>query len=165
MSERRSCLGNVAMPELLTSITTSPSRCLGTDRSTTSAARSLIMTSGVMKFLPRPWVLARGTRDACSMRRHATNSRFKDPHPWMNSACSVASRRSSSCRQGEWDTRWSGLLEHGFRWVADSRYCRQLPPYGPHVYEDRDGLSRVGRAGRSVVKGEEEVSPGRDHIG
>ena len=61
----------------------SPSQWPGTARSSTSAGRSLIMTSGVTNFLPRPCVRARGTRRARPVRRQATSSGVSAPRPWM----------------------------------------------------------------------------------
>jgi hypothetical protein len=60
----------------------SPSQCPGTARSAASAARSLIMISGVTNFLPRPRVRALGTRSARPVRRHAVSSRRSAPRPW-----------------------------------------------------------------------------------
>ena len=53
----------------------SPSQCPGTARSAASAGRWLIITSSVMKPLPRSPTRARGTRSARPVRRHAVSSR------------------------------------------------------------------------------------------
>jgi len=60
----------VPMAELWTPRIRSPSQCPGTARSSASAGRSLIITSGLMKALPRPRARARGTRSARPVRRH-----------------------------------------------------------------------------------------------
>src|SRR3954463_15010414 len=50
----------VPITDLFSPMIRSPSQCPGTARSSASAGRWLIITSGVMNFLPRPRVLARG---------------------------------------------------------------------------------------------------------
>ncbi len=72
----------VPMAERLRPRMRSPSQWPGTARSSTSAGRSLIRTSGVTNDLPRPRVRARGTRNARPVRRHAVSSRFSAPRPW-----------------------------------------------------------------------------------
>lgn len=64
----------------------SPSQCPGTALSATSAGRSLIMSSGVMNFLPRALMRARGTRSARPVRKHALRSRRSAPRPWTYTA-------------------------------------------------------------------------------
>src|SRR5512143_4328511 len=59
----------------------SPSQWPGTARSSASAGRSLIITFGLMNRLPRPRVLARGTRSARPVRRQAVSSRRSPPRP------------------------------------------------------------------------------------
>ena len=65
----------VPIADLFSPMIRSPSQCPGTARSAASAGRSLIITSGVTNFLPRPRVRARGTRSARPVRRHAVSSR------------------------------------------------------------------------------------------
>ena len=76
----------VPIAELFKPTMRSPSQCPGTARSAASAGRSLIMTSGLTNFLPRPRVRARGTRSARPVRRHAVSSRRSAPRPWTYSA-------------------------------------------------------------------------------
>ena len=76
----------VPMAELWTPRIRSPSQCPGTARSSASAGRLLIITSGLMKALPRPRARARGTRSARPVRRHAVNSCPSPPRPYTYSA-------------------------------------------------------------------------------
>ena len=62
----------VPMAELWTPRRRSSSQCPGTARSFASVGRSLIITSGLMKALPRPRARARGTRSARPVRRNAS---------------------------------------------------------------------------------------------
>ena len=62
----------------------SPSQWPGTARSAASAGRWLIITSSVMKPLPRLPTRARGTRSARPVRRHAVSSRASAPRPCTN---------------------------------------------------------------------------------
>ena len=64
---------SVPIAELSSPRIRSPSQWPGTARSSASAGRSLIMTSGVTNFLPRPCVRARGTRSARPVRRQAVS--------------------------------------------------------------------------------------------
>ena len=72
----------VPIAELSSPRIRSPSQCPGTARSSASAGRWLIMTSGVTNRLPRPRLRALGTRSARPVRRQAHNSRRSAPRPW-----------------------------------------------------------------------------------
>lgn len=77
---------SVPMAELSNPTIKSPSQWPGTARSSTSAGRALINSSGGTKRLPVLRVLARGTRNARPVRRHAVSSCRSAPRPWTYSA-------------------------------------------------------------------------------
>jgi hypothetical protein len=76
----------VPIADLSVPMIRSPSQCPGTARSSTSAGRSLIITSGVT-WPPVRWrARDRGTRNARPVRRQATSSRLSAPRLCTNSA-------------------------------------------------------------------------------
>ena len=72
----------VPMAERSSPMRRSPSQCPGTARSSASGGRSLIITSGVTCAQAICRDLARGTRKARPVRKHATSSRLSAPRPW-----------------------------------------------------------------------------------